>query len=273
MAAFRHLCLCFASLQGLAHPEPQSDCQDDSSILQFHSGHDAKALTCPHGEEEFTFADWNDGLYTTGNSPVPGVTISGFTVGPDDCKQPAIVSPATRIRSSNPGISQCDCSALMMADTASPDDRGRLGRCRPSKGAPTVELTFDTPRDIVSVSFLNVNDFIEPRYITTFTYMIPHPDGSTWNSHTVTIPNSAGSPRSSTVDISTQCLLPSSVEKVSIQFGNYAAFTGMTLCKTEASLMGHPPVRIPDHALFQTRFREASKRLTCPHGEEEYALD
>ena len=137
MAIFWHLLLCFHQ-QGLA----QRDCQDDPSILQLQASHlDSADVSCPNGEEDFTFNGWATGLYTVGDRPVAGVTISGFTVGPDDCKQPAVVSPSTSIASSNPGISQCDCNALMMADDASPND-GRFGRCQPSKGAPTVELTF-----------------------------------------------------------------------------------------------------------------------------------
>ena len=74
MATFWHLWLCFAShlQEGWAHLEQQPDCQDDTSILQSHSRHRAAASVCRFGEEEFTFDNWNDGLYTTGDTPVNG---------------------------------------------------------------------------------------------------------------------------------------------------------------------------------------------------------
>ena len=171
MATFWHLLLCFAS-----HPQAglaQRDCQDDPSILQLQASHrDSTALVCSDDEvaEDFTFDDWQAGVYLTGQRGGEGITISGFTVGPDGCNQPSVVSPSTRVR--QPGIGACNCNALMMANVNSPTNRGLLARCQPSRGAPTVELTFDTPRTILSVSFLNVIPETGPEYSTTFTYEI-----------------------------------------------------------------------------------------------------
>ena len=283
MATFWQLLLCFAShQQGLA----QRDCQDDTSILQLQASHrGSTAVSCEYGEEEFNFDDWTPGLYSTGDQPVEGVTITGFTVGPDGCKQPSVVSPSNRLR--QPGIGVCNCNALMMANDASPTRAGLLARCQPTQGAPTVELTFDTPRDIVSVTFLNVNPAAGPQYSTTFSYVIRSQGSLPLNSHTVTVPASSGSPSSITVLMENQCVLPQNVEKVTVQFGNNAAFRRMRLCRLEPEeadvdrndgadqdpfLVGHLPVRPQDPALFQARVQATSTRLTCPHGEEEWTL-
>ena len=239
-----------------------SDCQD-SSILQVQASSNRKAVSCPNGEEEFTFDGWNDGVYTTGDEPVTGVTISGYTVAPDDCKQPAILSRGNARGGANRDISSCDCSVLGMANQASPNNRDQITRCQPSTGAPTIELTFATPRDILSVTFLSVQTS-STEYSTTFTYHMEDDD-----SQTVTIPEG-----SEPVDISGNCKPPQNVEKVTVQFGNNAAFKGMRVCQPSVSLVGDSHVGTQHHALH---FQQASsiiakntETLSCPHGEEEY---
>ena len=136
-------------------------------------------------------------------------------MAPDDCKQPAILSTSNTNGPDNSDISKCrKCSVLGVADQASRNGNGQINRCQPSAGAPTIELTFATPRDISSVTFLNV-ETSSTEYSTAFTYQI---EGSE-DSQTVTIPAGA----ESTVDISGNCKLPQNVERVKVQFGNDAS--------------------------------------------------
>ena len=242
-----------------------SNCQDDSSSLQVQATSNRKAVTCDYGEEEFNFDTWGDGLYTTGDEPVSGITISGYTVGPDTCKQPAILSRGNTFvtQARNADIRECGCKVLGMANQRSPLQSGKIVRCRPQEGAATIELTFATPRDILSVTFLNV--FEDSKYSTTFTYQI---DGTNV-SQTVTIP--AGS--ESIVDISENCKPPQNVKKVTVQIGNIVAFKGMTMCQPAPSLVGDSHVGTQHHALhFQgasSTMAKSAATLTCPHGEEE----
>ena len=118
-------------------------------------------MTCPHGEEEYTFADWAPKLYTTDDVPANGITITGFTV--DDgtnCKQPAILSDANSGGGST-DILACNCNALIMASDDSTD--ALAAPCSASNAVdprfdyrPTIEMTFDEPQDIVEVTFYNV---------------------------------------------------------------------------------------------------------------------
>ena len=49
-------------------------------------------MTCQHGEEEYTFADWAPKLYNKNDVPAPGITITGFTADDPACQQPAILN-------------------------------------------------------------------------------------------------------------------------------------------------------------------------------------
>ena len=244
-AAFKEMRLCSLepSLVGLpplrlqGHPMFQARFQARSS-----------PLSCPHGEEDYNLAGWQDGFYTTGDSPVPGITISGFTVGPDPCHQPGILSrDNTRAFGGPQEIRECDCSALGMTDESSGTF---LDVCSPEEGAPRIELTFDSPQDIVSVSFV-VTPTGRRDFATTFTYEIEEEPGTESRaSHTVTIPPEADDEESNTLDIREECVLPQKVVRVTLQFGQRAAFTGMKLCKGAASLVGDPHVRTQDHSHY-----------------------
>ena len=250
----------------LARPD-LSDCQADSSILQVKASSNRKAVSCDGEEVEFTFNDCGDGVYTTGDQPVSGVTISGYTVAPDDCKQPAILGIANVWPpQANLDLWRCRCRALGMANQASPGNRGRITRCQPSTGAPTVELTFATPRDILSVTFLSV-ETSSTEYSTTFTYHMEDDD-----SQTVTIPEGS----EPTVDISGNCKPPRNVKKVTVQFGNNAVFKGMRMCQPSVSLVGDSHVGTQHHVLHSqgtsSIMAKNAATLSCPHGEEEYNL-
>ena len=199
-------------------------------------------MTCAHGEEEYTFADWLPRLYTTGSVPANGITITGFTAEHSKCQQPAILSRSNSNGSPRDDeIMACDCNALIMARDGS--DQARVGVCPlrlPSDSEiPTIELTFDEPQDIVEVTFFNAdlpgNEFI---YTTTAGETV-----------VVTMPD-AGISEPSVVDLTQEEIAPESVTKIEVKFMNPAAFTGMKLCKGGGSLVGDPHVRTQDHAHY-----------------------
>ena len=195
-------------------------------------------------------------------------------MAPDDCKQPGIRKYGIARGWKNEDIYQCECSVLGMVDQASTTRNG-FNRCQPSMGAPTIELTFARPRDILSVSFLIAPRF-SSEYNTTFTYQIQE----SHDSQTVTIPpGSEGwgalSYGTSIVDIHNNCKLPQNVEKVMVQLGTNAGFKGMRVCKASVSLVGDPQVRTQHQALqFQATSSIIGKvqYFQCPHGQEEYTF-
>ena len=249
--AFKGMKMCqpAPSLVGDSHLGTQHHAlhfQGASSIM----AKSAATLTCPHGEEEYTFSEWNTGFYSTGDPSGIGIEISGYSVGPDECQKPAIMSPADYDEAASGlnipiPILNCDCSALIMAK-----DESTLQMCTPSQGAPRIELTFDVPQDITSVTFVGSVNGPTSGYITTFTYQIDGTDEFQRASHTVRIPQSGAQSLVSTVDLTQECLLPQNVKKVTLEFGNFAVFRGMTLCKGGASLVGDPHVRTQDHAHY-----------------------
>ena len=247
-AAFRGMRLCRSvdqpSLVGLPPLRLQNH-----PMFQVRSQATSTQLTCPHGEEDYTLAEWNDGFYTTGDSPVPGITISGYSVGRDDCHQPAILSSENAPRTDIDLFLRCNCRALAVAHTVDPDPLPYI--CAPEEGAPRIELTFDSPQDIVSVSFVNIDNG-SPNFATTFTYEIEADETGSRASHSVTIPPRVEESGQiyTTVDISGECLLPKNVVRVTVQFGQRASFTGMKLCKGAASLVGDPHVRTQDHTHY-----------------------
>ena len=176
-----------------------------------------------------------------------GIEISGYSVGPDECHKPAIlgVEDAMNNIPDNGPILLCNCRALSMAKDT---NLFSLSICEGSQGAPRIELTFDAPQDIVSVTFQGFVD--GPSYITTFTYQIDGTDESQRASHTVHIPMSEDLRLAHTVDLTQECLLPQNVKKVTLQFGYNVIFQGMTLCKGGASLVGDPHVRTQDHSHY-----------------------
>ena len=206
-----------------------------------------RTMTCPHGEEEYTFADWAPKLYTTDDVPANGITITGFTV--DDgtnCKQPAILSDANSGGGST-DVLACNCNALIMAEAGSTDAlagacSGGFAADRRTDSRPTIEMTFDEPQDIVEVTFYNVvvnsgpgNQFL---YTTTAgdTVTVDMPEQGRFNP--------------SVVDLTQEEIKPESVTKIEVKFQGRVGFTGMKLCKGGGSLVGDPHVRTQDHAHY-----------------------
>ena len=153
-------------LAQLAQACKHENCQDDSSILHLQSRR--TTFTCPHGEEEYTFAEWDPKLYAVGEKPANGITITDYVNPTDsDCQQPAILND---VNSADPSedILRCDCNALVLAMDGSTDSSVSVCDVT-NNGAnyPRLELTFDDPQDIVAVTFQNIgNGYTQFAYTT-----------------------------------------------------------------------------------------------------------
>ena len=208
---------------------------DASSILQVQAGR--TGLTCAHGEEEYTLAEWSERfvLFTAGDRPANGITIVGFDAPDSDCEQPALLFSRNSPVPTNDGILACDCKALVMA---TPLNSARSVVACNANPASKISLQFDEPQDIVSVTFQNVEEDG-----STFTYV----SGS--SQETVNIPVN-GYGQASTEGLSSRATPAQSVTDVEIELSGRAAFIGMRLCKGGGSLVGDPHVRTQDHAHY-----------------------
>ena len=207
---------------------------DASSILQVAR---RTGLTCAHGEEEYTLAEWERALYSEGDRPANGVTIVDFRAPDSDCSQPGILIKPTS-SPFNGDIEACDCKALVMV---SPDTTPRSTRVCTSTPASRISLEFDEPQDIVSVTFQSVAEDG-----STFSYVTATEPGIAPSSEIVNMPvNGFGQPSTADLDPPAQ-----SVTDVEIQLRGKAAFIGMKLCKGGGSLVGDPHVRTQDHAHY-----------------------
>ena len=230
---------CEASLcQQLAQACKQENCREDSSILQLQSHQNA--MTCPHGEEEYTLSTWEPKLYTTGDVPAPGISIKQFT--PGRCKQPAILSSSNSqgVASQDQGILACSCSALVLATEASTNESVTV--CGPSGKNQFGEITlaFDDPQDILSVTFQNVQAGpLESFYYTTTSDDVVQ----------VEIP-SVGYANPSVLNLANQEIKPQNVKEIAWRYTVELGFIGMKLCKGGGSLVGDPHVRTQDHAHY-----------------------
>ena len=202
------------------------------------------AMTCPHGEEEYTLATWEPKLYTTGDVPAPGITIS--QVWPGQCQGPAILSSANvnpAGTSQDQGILACDCSALVLARNTSTDDSvivcgGAAGRQKWGE-RPGIALAFDEPQDILSVTFQSVGSDVAEFYYTTT------------SDDTVQVPVTiSGYGISVVLNLAEQEIQPQNVKEISWRYNQEAGFIGMKLCKGGGSLVGDPHVRTQDHAHY-----------------------
>ena len=219
---------CLAQLAWACKP---GKCHEESGFLQLQS---RSTMTCPHGEEEYTFKDWAPGLYTTGDVPDSGITITGFSAG-QGCLQPAILNADNDAEDS--GILACTCNALVMAEQGSTNEN--VYACtRGSRFRQLIELSFQEPQDIVQVTFYNANADNAFFYTTS--------GGDTVE---VSIPRE-GTGQPSVVDLTEQAIKPESVVSIQVQFQIDAAFTSMKLCKGAGSLVGDPHVRTQDHAHY-----------------------
>ena len=215
--------------------------QDDSSILQLQSR--STTFTCPHGEEDYTFADWVPKLYAVGDKPASGVTITNFLEGSPSCQLIAILSDSNSGGSSGAAqILECDCNALIQAADDSSDASVNPCRARDNRlqGYPTIELTFDEPQDILSATFQNV--------VAPWSTVLSYTNSA---DETVEIPvPDQGRSNPSVVDLTEEIVRPQGVKIIKVTLQSLSAFVGMKLCKRGGSLVGDPHVRTQDHGHY-----------------------
>ena len=243
--------------------QPTAACEpgscDASSILQVQAA-GRTALTCPHGEEDYTLADWTLALYSEGDRPANGVTITSYEAPDPDCSQPGILMRATTTGTPvNNGILACDCRALVMVSDG--NTYRNIWVCN-ADPASKISLRFDEPQDIVSVTFQSVEEGGN-----TFTYTTVSPPFP--SIETVSMPIN-GRGVASTVDLSLRERPAQSVRDVEIELFGITGFIGMKLCKGAGSLVGDPHIRTQDHAHY-TVLNEGNFLAWRFHSETQFA--